>query len=158
MQPWDLDKSGNAPGQYNILVANNLSANVHDLPSALDALYENTLEGGFIFLQVTVLPPVTLVLICLLYRKNACQSTISWKALNPVHVSLANYGPFIELILSSKGMSAGQHKAIILYCLSMHLFGMQICKESHLYLLTSLQLYMQGLRKCFSFVSDFVTG
>lgn len=57
MQAWNLDKTAPSPGEFNIIVANNLSSNAQDLPSALKALYDSTEEGGFLFLQV---PSLTL--------------------------------------------------------------------------------------------------
>ena len=54
MQQWDINNAqAEAPEPAHIIVANNLSATAKDLPSAVAALYEQTLEGGFLCLQVS---------------------------------------------------------------------------------------------------------
>ena len=57
MQQWDFNSgTAEAPEAAHIVVANNLSATAKDLPSTVAALYNQTLEGGFLILQASPAP------------------------------------------------------------------------------------------------------
>ena len=53
LQKWDINApNGEAPEAAHIVVANNLSATAKDLPAAVAALFNQTLDYGFVILQV----------------------------------------------------------------------------------------------------------
>ena len=75
VQQWDINNApAEAPEPAHIIVANNLSATAKDLPSAVAALYEQTLEGGFLCLQVD-LAALSCSRLCMLCYRAPLQRT-----------------------------------------------------------------------------------